>query len=95
VRIGRYKYIQYKSGAKELYDLKLDPYELHSRHIDPRYREVKRWLSLVLQRMRYCTAATCSRPVHGKVPNPLPKHKPEPKHHQGGGKGQGKGTQAG
>jgi N-acetylglucosamine-6-sulfatase len=95
VRIGRYKYIQYKSGAKELYDLKLDPYELHSRHLDPRYREVKHWLSLVLQRMEFCSGQSCRRPVRGKIPNPLPKHKPKPKHPQGGGKGPGKGTQAG
>jgi N-acetylglucosamine-6-sulfatase len=85
VRIGRYKFIQYKSGAKELYDFKLDPYELHSRHLDPRYREVKRWLGLVLQRMKFCAAQTCKRPVRGKIPNPLPKHKPKPKHHHGNG----------
>ena len=42
LRIGRYKFIQYRSGARELYDFKRDPYEQHSRHLDPRYREVKR-----------------------------------------------------
>jgi arylsulfatase A-like enzyme len=94
VRIGRYKYIQYRSGAKELYDLKLDPYELHSRHIDPRYREVKRYLSLVLARMQHCVAQTCKRPVQVKVPKPLPKHKPKPKPKHGS-KGGGKNPQAG
>jgi N-acetylglucosamine-6-sulfatase len=80
IRIGRYKFIQYQSGAKELYDLKLDPYELHSRHIDPRYRKPKHWLSAVLRRMELCAEATCRQPVQGKIPVPAPKHKPKPKH---------------
>jgi N-acetylglucosamine-6-sulfatase len=79
IRIGRYKFVQYRSGAKELYDLKLDPYELHSRHIDPRYRDVKRWLLKVLRRMEGCNARTCQRSQRGKIPKPLPKHKPKPK----------------
>ncbi len=81
VRIGRYKYIRYRSGAKELYDLKNDPYELRSRHIDPRYRPVKHWLARLLKRMQFCAARACRRPVRGKIPKPLPKHKPKPKHH--------------
>jgi N-acetylglucosamine-6-sulfatase len=83
VRIGRYKYVHYRSGAKELYDLKRDPYELHSRHIDPRYRIVKRWLAGVLARLEFCKAKRCKRPVRGKIPKPLPKPKPKkhgPKH---------------
>jgi arylsulfatase A-like enzyme len=80
VRIGRYKYIRYRSSAKELYDLKIDPYELHSRHLDPRYRNVKRWLDAVLRRMEVCRENTCRRPQRGKIPKPLPKHKPKPKH---------------
>jgi N-acetylglucosamine-6-sulfatase len=82
VRIGRYKYVHYSSGAKELYDLKLDPYELHSRHIDPRYRIVKRWLAGVLARLEFCRARRCKRPVRGKIPKPLPKHKPRNHHHK-------------
>jgi arylsulfatase A-like enzyme len=78
IRIGRYKFVQYRSGAKELYDLKLDPYELHSRHIDPRYRKVKRWLLKVLRRMEACNTRTCRRPQRGKIPKPLPKKKPKP-----------------
>jgi N-acetylglucosamine-6-sulfatase len=30
VRSGRYKYIEYRNGEKELYDLQADPYELES-----------------------------------------------------------------
>ncbi len=85
IRIGRYKFIQYRSGAKELYDLKVDPYELHSRHIDPRYRDVKRWLLKVLRRMEGCNGRTCQRPQRGKIPLPRAKHKPKPKPQQGSG----------
>jgi arylsulfatase A-like enzyme len=82
VRVGHYKYVRYQSGAKELYDMKLDPYELHSRHIDPRYREVKHWLAVLLRRLEVCVARSCKTPIKGKIPNPLPKHKPKPKHGQ-------------
>jgi N-acetylglucosamine-6-sulfatase len=94
VRLGRYKYIEYRSGAKELYDLKTDPYELHSRHIDPRYRAAKHYLNLVLQRMEGCDGFTCRRPARGKIPRPAPKHKPKPKKHHGKGN-QGKNPQTG
>jgi N-acetylglucosamine-6-sulfatase len=87
VRIGRYKFVQYRSGARELYDLKRDPYELHSRHIDPRYRLVKHWLALQLARLQRCHARTCKKPVKGKIPEPLPKHKPKPKHPNQNGPG--------
>jgi N-acetylglucosamine-6-sulfatase len=71
VRIGRYKFIRYRSGARELYDLKLDPYELRSRHLDPGYREVARWLMRVLRRMEGCDGAVCRRPQRGKIPFPV------------------------
>jgi arylsulfatase A-like enzyme len=79
IRVNRYKYIQYRSGAKELYDLKTDPYELHSRHIDPRYRVVKRWLAKRLRWLENCQAKICKKRLKAKVPKPLPKHKPKPK----------------
>ena len=85
LRIGRYKYIHYRSGAKELYDFKRDRYEQHSRHKDPRYRKVKRWLAKVLRRMETCVARICRRPQRGKIPKPLPKRKPKPKQPPGKG----------
>ncbi len=63
VRIGPYKFIQYRSGAKELYHLAKDRYELHSRHLDPRYREVKAWLSKLLSHLEHCRARSCKRQV--------------------------------
>jgi arylsulfatase A-like enzyme len=73
VRIGRYKFIRYRSGAKELYDLKTDPYELHSRHADPRYIQARRWLEKVLQRMKLCRGQSCRKPQRGKIPLPRPR----------------------
>ena len=78
LRLGRYKYIQYRSGAKELYDFKRDPYETHSRHLDPRYRDVKRFLAVELRRLEACVARGCKTQVKGKLPAPLPKKKPKP-----------------
>jgi N-acetylglucosamine-6-sulfatase len=37
VRSTRYKYVVYESGARELYDLAADPYELRNRVGDPAY----------------------------------------------------------
>jgi arylsulfatase A-like enzyme len=78
LRLGRYKFIKYRSGARELYDFKRDKYELHSRHLDPRYREIKRYLGELLLRLEACVGRTCKAQVKGKIPNPLPKHKPKP-----------------
>ena len=78
LRIGRYKFIRYRSGARELYDLKRDPYETHSRHLDPRYRKVKLWLQTHLFRLEACVARGCKVQVKDKVPSPLPKRKPKP-----------------
>jgi N-acetylglucosamine-6-sulfatase len=78
IRIGRYKYIEYRSGAKELYDLVRDPYELHSKHRDPRYRPAKLWLATRLARLQACRARTCKKPLLAKIPKPLPKRKPKP-----------------
>lgn len=39
-RTPHYKYVEYVTGERELYDLERDPYELRSRVDDPRYRDV-------------------------------------------------------
>jgi N-acetylglucosamine-6-sulfatase len=78
IRVGRYKLIRYRSGARELYDLRLDPYEVHSRHVDPRYRKIKHWLGAHLHRLERCFARSCKKQLEGKIPLPLPKHKPKP-----------------
>jgi arylsulfatase A-like enzyme len=72
IRVGRYKYVRYGGGPKELYDLRTDPYELHSRVGDPRYRVVRAFLARRLSWLRRCRGATCRRPLQAKIPTPLP-----------------------
>ncbi len=71
IRVGPYKYIQYATGERELYDLDRDPYELRSLAADPRYRNVAAWLSVRLRALARCSGAACRRPV-GPIPRPLP-----------------------
>jgi arylsulfatase A-like enzyme len=81
IRFGPYKLVQYRSGAKELYDLLNDPYELHSRNRDPRYRLIKAWLLVRLARLETCAGPSCRKPLIGKLPKVLPKHPPKPPKH--------------
>jgi arylsulfatase A-like enzyme len=55
LRTGDYKYIEYNTGEKELYNLATDPYELKSRHntADPRL------LQKLSERLR--ALATCEK----------------------------------
>ena len=43
----------------ELYDLKADPYELRSRHADPRYAETRAALATTLAQLRSCSGLDC------------------------------------
>jgi arylsulfatase A-like enzyme len=60
LRTGDYKYIEYDTGEKELYNLSVDPYELKSRHdtADPR---LLRKLSERLGALATCEATSCRR----------------------------------
>ncbi len=70
VRTPRYKWIEYRNGSRELYDLAKDPYELRSVHRNPRYRLVRRALAREAKRLARCAGRTCR--VAGKpVPAPL------------------------
>jgi N-acetylglucosamine-6-sulfatase len=71
IRVGPYKYVRYAGGPRELYDLRSDPYELHSRAFDPRYRAVSSFLAQRLRRLRRCAGAACSRPLRARIPRPL------------------------
>jgi arylsulfatase A-like enzyme len=82
VKVGPYKYVRYAGGVRELYDLRDDPAELHSRVSDPRYRLVRAYLSKRLNRLRRCAGPACRRPLRAKIPNPLP---PEPRRGKPGG----------
>jgi N-acetylglucosamine-6-sulfatase len=63
IRTDRFLYVQWRGGARELYDLERDPGELHSRHADRRYRHVRDVLSRELQRLHHCIGASCLAPV--------------------------------
>jgi len=63
IRTDRFLYVQWRGGARELYDLARDPKELHSRHGDRRYRRVRDKLSREVQQLRHCRGPDCLRPV--------------------------------
>ena len=61
IRTGRYKYVEYVTGERELYDLLYDQYEQRSLHNSPRHADVRRRLARELARLRNCSGATCRR----------------------------------
>ena len=69
IRAGRYKYIDYEGGGRELYDLKLDPYEVSNRVHWRGYRKVVRKLARQLKWRRFCSGAKCRRGT-GRLPLP-------------------------
>jgi N-acetylglucosamine-6-sulfatase len=63
IRTGRYKYVRYANGDRELYDLDQDPLELSSRIGDPAYAEVQRDLERMWWAYKDCTGAACRKPL--------------------------------
>ena len=59
IRTGRYMYAEHRTGEKELYDLKNDPFELVSRHNGPTYASVRTNLSAELKKLRTCAGPSC------------------------------------
>jgi arylsulfatase A-like enzyme len=59
IRTPRFMYAEYDSGERELYDLDEDPYQLSSRHRDPRYAGVLAMLVRRLDSLRRCRGASC------------------------------------
>jgi N-acetylglucosamine-6-sulfatase len=70
VRTTHWLYVEYKGGARELYDLKADPAELHSRHRDPRYARTLQALRRLLMRLAICAGSDCRAPARA-IPPPL------------------------
>jgi arylsulfatase A-like enzyme len=71
IRVGPYKFIEYATGERELYNLNRDPYELQSLAANPGYRTVVAWLTTRLRKLASCSGAQCRRPV-GPIPRPRP-----------------------
>jgi hypothetical protein len=63
VRTNRWLYVEYRSGARELYDLSRDPSELHSHSREHRYRPILRTLHRLLRRLEHCRGAPCRQPA--------------------------------
>ena len=59
IRTDRYKYVEYDTGERELYDLVSDPFEERSAHNDPGYSGVQSHLANELERLRRCSGITC------------------------------------
>lgn len=59
IRTERYLYVEHSSGARELYDLYSDPYQLNSRHKDPRTASLRSNLSMRLRALRACSGRSC------------------------------------
>ena len=59
VRTNRYKYVVWSYGAKELYDLRKDPYEIHNVIADPGYASVRARLAHKLKLLRDCRGNGC------------------------------------
>jgi arylsulfatase A-like enzyme len=70
VRNDRWIYVAYRSGERELYDLERDPFQLHSRHDDPRYAATRRVLRAELERLSTCRGRACRLPGE-PVPDPF------------------------
>jgi arylsulfatase A-like enzyme len=61
IRTQRYMYAEYRTGERELYDLKKDPFELQSRHDDPAYARARAHLATRLHHLEHCAGRTCRR----------------------------------
>jgi len=66
----RYAYEVITTGEVELYDLRLDPYELRNVAADPAYAEVRQTLARRLDRLKDCRGSAC-RSAQG---SPEPRH---------------------
>ena len=68
IRTSRYLYVKWRGGGRELYDLTRDPFELDSKHRDPRYAEVRRSLSGEVARLKRCEALECDTGIEQLQP---------------------------
>jgi arylsulfatase A-like enzyme len=59
IRTPRWLWVEYRNGARELYDLEEDPLQLRSRHDDPGLEDVRAELAGRLAGLRKCAGASC------------------------------------
>jgi N-acetylglucosamine-6-sulfatase len=58
-RDDRWLYVEYATGAQELYDLRSDPYQIRSLHAAPALTAVREGLAARLARLRDCSGSEC------------------------------------
>lgn len=73
LRTGRYTYVEYDNGARELYDLEADPYQLNSLHASPDHRPLIEGFHDRLERLKACSGrdsceAAEGEPAAGRAP---------------------------
>jgi N-acetylglucosamine-6-sulfatase len=76
LRLGPYKYIEWPSGEKELYDLEKDPNELNSRHRDRRLFPIRSYLRRELRRLIDCLGVECRVKPLRPLPEPRRPRRP-------------------
>jgi arylsulfatase A-like enzyme len=59
IRTQNFKYAEYASGARELYDLRRDRYELESQHANPAYDALEAALAMRLHNLVTCAGVSC------------------------------------
>jgi hypothetical protein len=69
IRTNRYLFVQYASGAQELYDMLRDRAQVHSLNTAPAYRGVKAFLAAQLLKLEVCHGAACDAAI---PPDPAP-----------------------
>ncbi len=63
IRTRRWLYAEHAGGARELYDLSIDPQELDNLSATPAFADVRARLALQLEALRRCRGRDCRRPV--------------------------------
>ncbi|MBK5219402.1 MAG: sulfatase [Thermoleophilia bacterium] len=67
IRLGAYKYIEWPSGEKELYDITKDQYELNNLARDANYAPIRNFLHNQLRELEDCSGSSC-REATPKIP---------------------------
>jgi N-acetylglucosamine-6-sulfatase len=67
IRLGPWKYIEWPSGEKELYDITKDPYELNNKARDKNFYPIRGFLHRELTRLIECVGKRCQTPAE-KIP---------------------------
>ena len=67
IRLGPWKYIEWPSGEKELYDITKDPNELNNKSRDKNLYPIRGYLHKELERLAECVGKKCQTPAE-KIP---------------------------